>query len=88
MDTWSHNTPGDIIINWNSYVIREYCSNTNENWQCIERIQVVPLSSLQNQYKAQAEANANVLAFAWVIVIFIRLIKWIFRLILPSKWKR
>lgn len=88
METWSHNAPGDIIISWNEYIVRQYCSNTDSEWNCIEWIQVVPLSSLQNQYKAQAESNANVSAFIWVIVIFIRLIKWIFRLILPTRWKK
>lgn len=86
--TWEHNSPGDIIISSDSYVLREYCMNTNSNWQCIEWLRVVPYESLQTQYQAQSEWNSNVLAFAWIIVLFIRLIKWIFRLIIPWKWKK
>lgn len=88
MDTWSHNAPWDIHIDWTSYVVYEYCTNTNENWQCVERMQVVPKESLNVQNKNNIESYSNTAVFVIVIMLLVWLVKWIFRLILPSKWKK
>lgn len=87
--TWEHNAPGDLVINSSfDYVIHEYCTNTNDDWQCIERIQVIPYDSLKVQNKNNVESYANTAVFVLVIMLLVWIIKWIFRLIFPSRWKK
>lgn len=87
--TWEHNAPGDIIINSDvDYVIHQYCTNTNSEWQCIEWIQVVPYESLKVQNKNSVESYSNTAVFVLVIMLLVWIIKWIFRLIFPSRWKK
>lgn len=88
MNTWEHNAPGDIHIDWSSYVIQEYCMNTNEQWQCVERMQVIPYESLKNQSIANTEWYSNTAVFVLVIMLLVWIVKWIFRSILPSRWKK
>lgn len=88
MNTWEHNSPGDIVISGDSYVIREYCTNTNENWDCIERLQVIPYESLKQQSLVNTESYSNTAVFVIVIMLLMWFVKWIFRLILPTRWKK
>lgn len=85
--TGEHNSPGDIIITSNSYVIREYCMNTNSVGDCIEWLQVVPYESLQNQSMANTEWYSNTAVFIVVIMLLVRFVKGIFRLIFNRRWK-
>lgn len=85
--TW-HNAPGDIVISSDSYVVYEYCTSTNDLWQCVSRMQVVPRESLQVQNMNTIESSSNTAVFVIVVMLLVWLVKWIFRLILPTKWKR
>lgn len=87
METWQHYSP-NIVIDWNTYVIYEYCTHYLDNWQCVEWIQVVPKESLEVQNKNNVESYSNTAVFVIVIMLLVWLVKWIFRLILPSKWKK
>lgn len=86
--TWSHNSPGDINISSDSYVTYEYCTSFNEAWSCSSWIQVVPKSSLIIQNENSIESYSNTAVFVLVIMLLIWLVKWIFRLIIPTKWRR
>lgn len=88
METWEHNAPGDIVITSNSYVVREYCMNTDSNWNCIERMQVIPYESLRLQNEQNVESYTNTAVFVIVIMLLIWFVKWIFRLIIPTKWRK
>lgn len=80
--------PWDIIIHANDYITYQYCSETNQNWVCIERMTVVPFESLQVQNYNTTESFSNTAVYVIVILLLIWFVKWIFRLILPSKWKK
>lgn len=87
METWQHYSP-NIVIDWNTYVIYEYCTHYLENWQCVERMQVVPYESLKVQNRNSAESNSYTAMYVLVILLLVWIVKGIFRWIFPSKWKR
>lgn len=86
METWQHYSP-NIVIDWNSYVIYEYCTHYLDNWNCVERMQVVPYESLQVQNQNNAESNSYTAMYVLVIFLLVWIVKGIFRWIFPTKWK-
>lgn len=86
-NSW-HYAPWDINISSDSYVTYEYCTETDTAWNCVAWIQVVPKSSLLIQNQNSTESLSNTAVFVIVIMLLVWLVKWIFRLIIPTKWKR
>lgn len=87
VQSW-HYAPWDITITSNSQYHEEYCLNTNENWNCIHRLIIEPESSIQAVKLSQTEIYTNTAVFVIVIMLLLWLVKWIFRLIIPTKWRR
>ena len=77
----------DINITSTTQYKEEFCLNTNSNWQCIHWLILEPDQSIQNYQLSQTEIYTNTAVFVIIIMLLVRLVKWIFRWILPSKWK-
>jgi len=84
MTSWS-----DIIFDPTiDYITYEYCSNVNENWNCMQRIQVIPADSLKVQNKNSAESFSYTAMYVIVVLLLLWIVKGIFRWIIPTRWKK
>ena len=90
METWhqQHFAPWDIQISSKDTIQHEYCLDLNSEWNCIHRMIVNPESSIYTAQLSQTESLTNTAVFVIVIMLLVRLVKWIFRLIIPTKWRR
>lgn len=84
MDTW-HNSA--IEITSNTLYSEQYC--LEYNWdQCSHWLTYYPEQTLNTYMRETQQWNSNTLVFILVLVLLIRLVKWILKLILPKVWKR
>lgn len=74
------------VINNDALYFQQYC--TNYTWDsCIERITILWVWK-EELKQWWVEILTTCAVFICVVLILVRLIKWIFRFIIPSRWKR
>jgi hypothetical protein len=78
----------DIIITDWMLTYDQYCLDF-DTWsnECIHRMYVYPEQTIDQYTIKSTESYSNTAVFVIVILLLIWLVKWIFRLILPSRWK-
>lgn len=73
-------------INNDSLYFQQYC--TNYTWDsCIERTYILGMWK-EELKQSWVEILTTCAVFILVLLVLVWFVKWIFRLILPSKWKR
>lgn len=72
-------------INNDSLYLQQYCTNYTWN-SCIERTTILWIWK-EELKQGWVEILTTCAVFICVVLVLVWFIKWIFRLILPSKWK-